>query len=206
ILLGQKYKPAADIYSFGVIMAEMTTGIRPFCGRSFDIELALEICNGKRPVFALETPSCCIELANLCMDSDSQKRPTAEAIRDKLSEWHSLVNQPDEFNEFDESDELDESNKLDESDESDESNKELQIINEFMVADMRIPELSITLKEHPDIDIAQQYKERNNQIVDVMVNHRSKKLKTDLGSCFDIKKVKTGRGSYTIRDKVFKKV
>ncbi|CAG8621012.1 17014_t:CDS:1, partial [Gigaspora margarita] len=87
-----------------------------------------------------------------------------------------LVNQPDEFDEFDESDELDESNKLDEFDEYDESNKELQIINEFMVADMKIPELSITLKEHPDIiyryaskfinthDIAQQYEERNNQI------------------------------------------
>ncbi|CAG8738446.1 3044_t:CDS:2, partial [Gigaspora rosea] len=47
-------------------------------------------------------------------------------------------------------------------------------------------------------DIAQQYKERNNQIgsipvnsaeipVDVMVNHRSKRLKTD-------------QGSYTTRD------
>ncbi|RIB17452.1 kinase-like domain-containing protein [Gigaspora rosea] len=182
ILLGQKYTPAADIYSFGVIMAEMTTGIRPFCGRSFDIELALEICNGKRPVFALETPNCYIELAKLCMDSDSQKRPTAETIRDKLSEWHSLVNQPDEFDEFDKSDELDESNKLDEFDESDESNKELQIINEFMVADMRIPELSITLKKHPDIvyryaskfinthDIAQQYEERNNQIGSIPLN------------------------------------
>ncbi|RIB17448.1 kinase-like domain-containing protein [Gigaspora rosea] len=207
ILLGQKYTPAADIYSFGVIMAEITTGIRPFCGRSFDIELALEICNGTRPVSALETPSCYIELAKLCMNSDSQKRPTAKKICDKLSEWHSFVNRPDEF---DESDELDETNKLDEFDESDESNKELQIINEFMVADMRIPELSITLKEQHDIiyryaskfinthDIAQQYKERNGQIgsipvnsaeipVDVTISHRSKRLKTD-------------QGSYTTRD------
>ncbi|RIB06190.1 hypothetical protein C2G38_2217724 [Gigaspora rosea] len=61
-------------------MAEMTTGIYTFCGHPFDIELALEICDGKRPEFALETPSCYIELAKLCMDSDLQKRPTAETI------------------------------------------------------------------------------------------------------------------------------
>ncbi|RIB21778.1 kinase-like domain-containing protein [Gigaspora rosea] len=60
ILLGRKYTPAADIYSFGIIMAEVTTGMYPFCERPFDIELALEICNGKRPAFALETPSCYI--------------------------------------------------------------------------------------------------------------------------------------------------
>ncbi|RIB21791.1 hypothetical protein C2G38_2077349 [Gigaspora rosea] len=159
-------------------MTEVTTGMYPFYERPFDIELALEICNGKRPAFALETPSCYIELAKLCMDPDLQKRPTAETIRDKLTEWHSFVKESNDYDEFDElnkSDELDEFNKPDECNEIDESNEKLQIINEFMIADMRISELAITLKEHPDIiyqyaskfinthDIAQQYKKRSNQ-------------------------------------------
>ncbi|CAG8445743.1 15985_t:CDS:2 [Gigaspora rosea] len=76
------------------------------------------------------------------------------------------------MNEYDESDEFDEfneSNKSVEYDKSDKTNEKLQIISEFMAADIIIPELSITLREHPDIvyaskfinthDIAQYYKE-----------------------------------------------
>ena len=113
-----------------------------------DIELALEICSGKRPDFALGTPKCYAELAELCMHSDSQQRPTAETIHFKLPEWYSFINQPDESSEFDESDEPDESGEFYESDDSGEKQ---QIISEFMEADMRIHELSITLQEHPDI-------------------------------------------------------
>ncbi|RIB02722.1 kinase-like domain-containing protein [Gigaspora rosea] len=194
VLLGQKYTPAADIYSFGVIMAEMTTGIRPFYERSFDTKLAIGISCGKRPEFALRTPNCYIELAKSCMHLDSQKRPTAETIYNKLSEWHNFVkesnetyeldefvesdeyDEPDEFNnpnEYDKSDEVNESNKPDEYDKSDKSNEKLQIISEFMAADRIIPELSIILREHPDIvyasrfinthDIAQYYKEISDQ-------------------------------------------
>ncbi|RIB02723.1 kinase-like domain-containing protein [Gigaspora rosea] len=102
VLLGQKYSPAADIYSFGVIMAEMTTGIRPFYERSFDTKLAIEISCGKRPEFALRTPNCYIELAKSCMHFDSQKRPTAETIYNKLSEWHNFVKESDEPDDLDE--------------------------------------------------------------------------------------------------------
>ncbi|RIB22814.1 kinase-like domain-containing protein [Gigaspora rosea] len=89
VLLDHKYTSAADIYSFGyfgVIMAEMTTGIPLFYGFSLNIDLALKICKGTRPDFAIETPNCYIELARLCMHSDSQKRPTAKTIHSKLSE------------------------------------------------------------------------------------------------------------------------
>ncbi|CAG8802171.1 34219_t:CDS:1, partial [Racocetra persica] len=108
-----------------------------------------------------------------------------------LSEWYDFINQPnesddesyelyesdefdynfDELNEFDKFNELNESDKFDELD---ESNEKLKIISEFMAADMRIQELSITLQQHPDVkhasrfinthEIAQQYKKRSNQI------------------------------------------
>ncbi|RIB21777.1 hypothetical protein C2G38_2077323, partial [Gigaspora rosea] len=88
-----------------------------------------------------------------------------------LTEWHSFVKESNEFDESDElnkSDELDKFNKPDEFNEIDEFNKKLQIINEFMIADMRIPELAITLNQYASKfinthDIAQQYKKRSNQ-------------------------------------------
>ncbi|CAG8843303.1 13977_t:CDS:1, partial [Racocetra persica] len=91
-----------------------------------------------------------------------------------LSEWHNLINQPNESDEldynsnelnesFDGLDEFDKLNELNESnnsnkfyesdnpDEFDESNEKLKIISEFMAADMYIQELSITLQELPNV-------------------------------------------------------
>ncbi|RIB22815.1 kinase-like domain-containing protein [Gigaspora rosea] len=173
VLLDHKYTSAADIYNFGVIMAEMTTGIPPFYGCSLNIDLALKICKGARPDFAIETPNCYIELARLCMHSDSQKRPTAKTIHSKLSEWYNFINRSgeydefsevDEYGEFDEFDETDEYNELDEFDKFDDAdkpdnnlnesngiNEKLEIIREFRAADMKIPELSSTLQKYPNV-------------------------------------------------------
>lgn len=175
--------------------------MRPFYGHSFGVELALEICFGKRPDFALGTPNCYIKFAELCMHSDSQKRPTAETIHNKLSEWHVLVKESNKSYEFDDSDEFDEFNEFDELDEYDnrnefnepnESNEKSEIISEFM-ADRRIPELSVILKKHPDIvytsklinthDIAQQYNERINQNNKYDMGDQNKKRKNQSDIC-----------------------
>ncbi|RIB05752.1 kinase-like domain-containing protein [Gigaspora rosea] len=87
VLLGQKFTKAADIYSFGVIMSEMSTGQRPFDGQEFDHKLAIKICKGLRPEFASGTPDCYIELANQCMNLDPQKRPTANDLWNILEKW-----------------------------------------------------------------------------------------------------------------------
>ncbi|RIB11711.1 kinase-like domain-containing protein [Gigaspora rosea] len=83
----QQFTQKADIYGFGVIMAEMSTGQRPFDGRKFDVKLSVEICRGLRPEFAPETPNCYIELAEKCMNSDPQKRPSAFDIRGTIEDW-----------------------------------------------------------------------------------------------------------------------
>ncbi|RIB21790.1 hypothetical protein C2G38_2034115 [Gigaspora rosea] len=92
-----------------------------------------------------------VELAKLCMDSDLQKRPTAETIHNKLSEWHSFVKESAEFDESDEIDVLDKYDKRNEFNESNEYHEKLKIANSA----------SIISVENP------------------VVNHRSKRQKPD---------------------------
>ncbi|RIB29934.1 kinase-like domain-containing protein [Gigaspora rosea] len=75
VLLSQEFTIKADIYGFGVIMSEMSTGQRPFDGYQFNEELVVKICTGLRPEFAPGTPECYIKLAKQCMDSDPKERP-----------------------------------------------------------------------------------------------------------------------------------
>ncbi|RIB16448.1 kinase-like domain-containing protein [Gigaspora rosea] len=78
------FTQASDIYSFGIIMIEISVGQRPFDGVPFDKVLAARIWFELRPKFALETPNCYIELAMQCLDPDPQKRPTASVITGNL--------------------------------------------------------------------------------------------------------------------------
>ncbi|RIB12797.1 kinase-like domain-containing protein [Gigaspora rosea] len=92
ILIGRKHTQEADIYSLGVIMAEVTTGKRPYYETNFDTELALDIiCNGIRPEFAEGTPDCYVELAKQCMNSNPQMRPNAEYVHLKISQWKTIL-------------------------------------------------------------------------------------------------------------------
>ncbi|RIB30110.1 kinase-like domain-containing protein [Gigaspora rosea] len=87
----QPYTQASDIYSFGIIMVKMTTGQRSLDNYNFDIDLVIKICNGLRPKFGSGIPDCYIELANQCMDSDPEKRPTSCEIIIKLNEWLNII-------------------------------------------------------------------------------------------------------------------
>ncbi|RIB07248.1 kinase-like domain-containing protein [Gigaspora rosea] len=123
VLSGQKFTKAADIYGFGVIMSEMSTGQRPFDGHEFDHILAVKICNGLRPEFAPGTPDCYIELANQCMNLGPQKRPNAYEIWDILEEWNISIENSD-----------------------DTSN----IKKQFLDADKIVKTLPLNLQKHPD--------------------------------------------------------
>ncbi|CAI2179340.1 11491_t:CDS:2 [Funneliformis geosporum] len=87
VLLKNPYTQAADIYSFGIIMWEMTSGNPAYNDRPHDYILALEICNGLRPTIVEGTMPKYIELMERCWNSDPSQRPTAEELVIHFKEW-----------------------------------------------------------------------------------------------------------------------
>ena len=74
VLNGEQYKLSSDIYSFGVIMAELSSGNPPFYDKEHNLNLALAICDGLRPEFGKGTPEVYKKLAYKCMNANSNQR------------------------------------------------------------------------------------------------------------------------------------
>jgi serine/threonine protein kinase len=64
VLDGRPYTFASDVYSFGIIMVEVSTGKPPYESVPHDEKLAIAICNGLRPRVAKGTPQRYIDLVN----------------------------------------------------------------------------------------------------------------------------------------------
>jgi len=92
VLLGKPYTKAADIYSFGIIMCEMTSGVPAFGNVSHDFNLSLDICKGLRPDIIKGTMSEYVEVMKKCWDSDPDKRPTAEELTKYFDKWTNEYN------------------------------------------------------------------------------------------------------------------
>jgi serine/threonine protein kinase len=75
VLRGGEYTPAADIYSFSIIAAEMFTGFPPYYDMGHDESLALRICQGLRPQFKIKVPELLEDLIRKCWDDDPKSRP-----------------------------------------------------------------------------------------------------------------------------------
>ncbi|POG81725.1 kinase-like domain-containing protein [Rhizophagus irregularis DAOM 181602=DAOM 197198] len=88
VLNGEPYTLSSYIYSFGVIMAELSSGKPPFHKRNHDNSLALKICNGLRPEFGKGTPEIYKKLAHRCMDANPNQRPTANELYEILDCWY----------------------------------------------------------------------------------------------------------------------
>ncbi|EXX64175.1 uncharacterized protein OCT59_016059 [Rhizophagus irregularis] len=88
VLNGEPYTLSSDIYSFGVIMTEISSGKPPFHTRKHVNSLALEICNGLRPEFGKGTPEIYKKLAHRCMNADPNQRPTANELYEILDCWY----------------------------------------------------------------------------------------------------------------------
>ena len=88
VLRGKPYTKAADVYSFGIIMWEMTSGIPAFNDFSHDFYLSLSICEGLRPNIVRGTEFEYVELMKKCWNTDPDKRPTAEELFGKFNRWY----------------------------------------------------------------------------------------------------------------------
>src|SRR4051812_13439079 len=85
VLDGKPYTFASDVYSFGIIMVEMSTGKPPYGSVPHDEKLALAICNGLRPRVAKGTSQSYIDLVNQCLDASPEKRPSANEL------WNAIL-------------------------------------------------------------------------------------------------------------------
>ncbi|EXX71737.1 Cdc15p [Rhizophagus irregularis DAOM 197198w] len=101
VLNREPYTSCADIFSFGVVMAELSSGKPPFYNKKHNLSLALSICNGSRPEFGNGTPGFYKKLAYKCMDANPGERPTAYELDDILKFWYySIRGEKDDKEEF----------------------------------------------------------------------------------------------------------
>ena len=95
ILRGQNYTKAADVYSFGIIMYEVFSGLPPYHDVSHDKNLAMKICLGFRPRFNIKVPQLIVHLIKSCLDANPLNRPSAkELLDDILWPWYYYCNKP----------------------------------------------------------------------------------------------------------------
>ncbi|RIA87166.1 kinase-like domain-containing protein, partial [Glomus cerebriforme] len=80
VLRGQNYTKASDIYSFGIIMYEMISGLPPYHDVSHDENLAMKICQGLRPRFNIKVPQLIVHLIKRCLDANQLNRPTVQEV------------------------------------------------------------------------------------------------------------------------------
>src|SRR5438094_3718184 len=88
ILRRQNYTKAADVYSFGIIMYEVFSGLPPYHDVGHDETLATKICLGFRPRFNIKVPQLIVHLIKSCLDANPLNRPTAEKLNDILQRWY----------------------------------------------------------------------------------------------------------------------
>ncbi|KAF4138265.1 Protein kinase domain [Phytophthora infestans] len=92
VLAGHRYSEKADIYSLGVVLAELDTGELPFYdARTSDGHkmetihiLSLVVSGELHPSFTLDCPEDVRKLALACLNPKPECRPSAQMVLDEL--------------------------------------------------------------------------------------------------------------------------
>ncbi|CAB4416168.1 unnamed protein product [Rhizophagus irregularis] len=100
VIIGKGYTFASDIYSFGILMWEISSGQTPFNNYEHDYDLAMKIVNGMRPKIRTEIPSKYKELMKQCWDADPLKRPKANTLREEFLKMLKDIYSNNNANEF----------------------------------------------------------------------------------------------------------
>ena len=80
VIRGAQYSTAADIYSVGMLMYHVAVGHPPFVNRYNDTHLALDICNGIRPLLVHDIPNQYKDLMEQSWNADITNRPTVKQL------------------------------------------------------------------------------------------------------------------------------
>ncbi|KAF0458584.1 kinase-like protein [Gigaspora margarita] len=88
----------SDIYSFGVILWELSSGKQPFQSFTSIEAIAIHVFQGHREKPVDDTPIQYAELYMQCWDDNPEKRPEMKAVLDKLNQ---MISKPVNFNRSD---------------------------------------------------------------------------------------------------------
>lgn len=85
-LLGSsKISSKTDVYAFGLIMWELTTGEAPFGMVTVADIWRKVVIEHYRPSFASNVPPGYVNLATMCWDNDPKLRPTFDQVQNELT-------------------------------------------------------------------------------------------------------------------------
>ncbi|KAL3658456.1 hypothetical protein V7S43_016589 [Phytophthora oleae] len=83
VLRGERYTEMADIYSFGVILSELSTCIKPFDGVTNAL-IVLKVTSEEKPDLGANCPEDIRELADRCLSFNANDRPSASVAHYEL--------------------------------------------------------------------------------------------------------------------------